>query len=152
MNKPAYDFLQHAARHIEHPCVERADAGYDYVELTPTTKAGRITLSIAFKAGVSQDGLDLVTLVLRIDTHFKQRLNPPPILISHRLCGSGRQVFSQFHATWEFGPEPRKPALPPIRAIGWAVESTQGYPPAPIGFLPIEPNTSYMRKRCEGPW
>lgn len=127
MINTAYDFLKDAARRIEHPCVERADAGYDYVELTPTTMAGRITLSIAFKEGVSQDGLDLVTLVLRIDTHFKQMLNPPT-LQGFRHCGSRRQAFSQFHATWEFGTEPRKPALPPIRAIGWAVESTQGSP------------------------
>lgn len=134
MNKPAYDFLQNAARHIEHPCVERADAEYDYVELTPTTKAGRITLSIAFKAGVSQDGFDRVALVPGIDKHFQQMLNPPT-LQGLRHCGSRRQAFSQFHATWEFGPEPRKPALPPTRAIGWAVESTSGTPTRATGFV-----------------
>lgn len=130
----AYDFLKDAARRIEHPCVERADAGLDYVELTPTTKAGRITLSIAFKAGMSQDGFDHMALVQGIDKHFQQMLNPPT-LQGFRHCGSRRQAFSQFHAIWEFDPEPIQLALPPTRAIGWAVESTPGTPITATGFV-----------------
>jgi hypothetical protein len=126
MMHTAYDFLKDAARRIEHPCVERADAAYDYVELTATTQAGRITLSIAFKTGVSQEGLNLVALVQGIEARLKQMLNPPT-LVSERLCGSGRQVLSQFHATWEFGPESKKPTLPATRAIGW--ETVPGTPP-----------------------